>query len=56
MNIQKLLDKIALQIYKPTVKLPKSNTPHKIKDNNQSVNNGVINEKTNSRLRSQVKS
>ena len=54
--LKKMLDKLTLQIYKPTVKLPKSNKPHKIKDNNQSVKNGVINEKTSSSLRSKVKS
>lgn len=52
----KIFEKFASQIKKPNVKLPKSRTPHKIKDNNQSVKNGVINEKTTSSLRSKVKS
>jgi hypothetical protein len=56
----KILDKIlatfASQIRKSNVKLPfKSVKPHKITDDNQSIHNGVINEKLESSLRSKVK-
>lgn len=52
-NIQKFLTKISSQIKKSNVKLPnKTVTPHKIKDNNQSISDGVINEKSNLSLRS----
>lgn len=55
-NIQSLLAKISSQIKKSNVKLPnKIFTPHKIKDNNQSISDGVINEESNSNLRSQSK-
>ena len=43
-NIKKMLGRMASQIKKPNVKLRKNTKPHKIQDDNQSVNNGVINE------------
>jgi hypothetical protein len=41
------------QIKKPSVKLPKKRfTPHKIKDDNQAISIGVINEESDISLRS----
>ena len=55
-KIQNLLTKISTQIRKSNVKLPnKIQTPHKIKDNNQSISDGVINEESNFNLRSESK-
>ena len=54
MNIlHKILDKLSSQIKGSNVKLPKSveDSP-KIQDNNQAINNGAINEKSTSNLRS----
>ena len=52
--IQKIMATIASQIKKPNVKLPsKSEVPHKIKDDNQSIQHGVIHEKLDADLRSQ---
>lgn len=51
----KILDKLTSKIKRSNVKLPKSIKPHKIKDDNQSINNGVINEKYPVCLRSPVK-
>ena len=46
----------ASQIKKSNVKLPsKSEKPHKITDDNQSIHNGVIHEKFEPSLRSKVK-
>ncbi len=56
MNFQnKIVDKLASKIKRSNVKLPKSVKPHKIKDDNQSINNGVINEKYPVCLRSPTK-
>jgi hypothetical protein len=56
-TINKILATMASQIKKPNVKLPvNSIKPHKIKDDNQSVNYGVIHEKPTTCLRSKVKS
>ena len=44
---------LASQIKKTSVKLPKKvGRPHKIKDDNQSIKNGVVNEESDSDLRS----
>lgn len=51
----KIVDKLASQIKKPNVKLPKVGKPHKIKDDNQSINNGVIHERYSVCLRSPTK-
>jgi hypothetical protein len=52
--IKKLLSTMASQIRKPNVKLPsKSAVPHKIQDDNQSIQHGVIHEKLDADLRSQ---
>jgi hypothetical protein len=52
--IQKIMATIASQIKKPNVKLPnKSEVPHKIQDDNQSIQHGVIHEKLDADLRSQ---
>jgi hypothetical protein len=51
----KILDKLASQIRKSNVKLPKSKKPHKITDDNQSINNGVIHERYSVCLRSPIK-
>ena len=46
----------ASQMKKSNVKLPmKSEKPHKIQDDNQSIHNGVIHEKFEPSLRSKVK-
>jgi hypothetical protein len=52
--MDKMLGQMASQIRKPNVKLAKNTKPHKIKDDNQSVNNGVINEKSSIGMRSQT--
>jgi hypothetical protein len=52
--IHKILATMASQIRKPNVKLPnKSEMPHKITDDNQSIQHGVIHEKLDADLRSQ---
>ena len=52
--LNKILDKLSSQVNKANVKLSKINKPHKITDDNQSIHNGVINEKSTSGLRSKV--
>ena len=52
MTIAKLMQSLAAQIKKHNTKLPKNvGRPHKIKDDNQSIKNGVVNEKSDSDLR-----
>lgn len=53
MFMSKILKKMAMQIRKPSVKLPQNTKPHKITDDNQSIHYGVINEKLDADLRSQ---
>lgn len=54
--LNKILATFASQIKKSNVKLPiKSDKPHKIQDDNQSIHNGVIHEKFEPSLRSKVK-
>lgn len=53
-NENKILRKLTSQVKKPNVKLPKSIKPHKITDDNQSINNGVINERYSVCLRSKT--
>ena len=54
--LDKLLDILNSQININSVKLPKNLTRSpKIQDNNQAINNGVINEESNSSLRSTSK-
>ena len=49
----KMFDIMASQIKKPNVKLPKKRVDtHKIKDDNQAISIGVINEESNIHLRS----
>jgi len=56
MTIQHKILTLASQIKKTSVKLPKKiGRPHKIKDNNQSINNGVVNEESHFDLRSSSK-
>lgn len=51
--IDKIRDIMALQLNKPSIKLPQKRlTPHKITDDNQAIQNGVINEKSDTNLRS----
>jgi hypothetical protein len=50
--INKLLYILTSQVKQSNVKLPKVNIPHKIKDDNQSIHNGVIHEKLNISMRS----
>lgn len=50
-RMKKMLVAMASQIKNPSVTLPTSDKPHKIKDDNQSIHNGVINEKSESSVR-----
>ena len=52
MTIYNMIMALASQIKKASVKLPKAGRPHKIKDDNQSIKNGVVNEKSHVDLRS----
>ena len=53
MTIYNMIMALASQIKKASVKLPKKvGRPHKIKDDNQSIKNGVVNEKSHVDLRS----
>jgi hypothetical protein len=45
---------MARQIKKPSGKLIQNTKPHKIQDDNQSIRNGVINEKPNACVRGAV--
>jgi hypothetical protein len=45
------LTSLALQIKSIDVKCPASEKPHKIRDDNQSIKNGVINEECDVRMR-----
>ena len=52
-NNDTIVDTMTLQIKKSSIKLPKKRvTPHKITDDNQAISIGVINEKSNTNLRS----
>jgi hypothetical protein len=51
----KIVDKLTSKVQRSNVKLPKIKKPHKITDDNQSINNGVINEKYPVCLRSPTK-
>ena len=55
MLLNKILATMASQIKKSNVKLPISVKPHKIQDDNQSIHNGVIHEKSEPNLRSKIK-
>lgn len=50
-----MLMAIASQIHKSDVRLPTLSLPHKITDDNQSIKNGVVNEKFDVDLRSESK-
>lgn len=50
--IAKILAIMASQIKSSDVKLAAIEKPHKIRDDNQSIHNGVINEEFNANLRS----
>jgi hypothetical protein len=53
MTINTLIKSLAAQIKKQNAKLPKCiGKAHKITDDNQSIKNGVINEKSDADLRS----
>ena len=52
-NLKKMLVALTSQIKTSDVKLATAVKPHKIQDDNQSIHNGVINEKFESDLRSQ---
>lgn len=54
-KLNKIVDKLAGQVNKPNIKVPKSTKPHKITDDNQSINNGVIHERYSVCLRSSTK-
>lgn len=47
------LASLTSQIKSVDVRLPASEPPHKIRDDNQSIKNGVINEKLDYRMRSE---
>jgi hypothetical protein len=51
--LKKALTTLASQIRKPDVKLASVESPNKIKDDNQSIHNGVIHEKFDTGLRSE---
>ena len=51
-RLKKMLVQMASQIKVSGVKLPVSDKPHKIQDNNLAIHNGVIYEKSNASLRS----
>jgi len=51
-NLKKMLVALTSQIKSSDVTLATAEIPHKIKDDNQSIHNGVINEEFNSNLRS----
>mgnify|MGYP003658409109 CR=1 FL=1 len=54
MTIQNKMVALVSQIKKTSVKLPKKvGRPHKIKDDNQFIKNGVVNEKSHVDLRGQ---
>ena len=53
--IYKMLLTLASQVNKANVKMQNTDKPHKITDDNQSINNGVINEKSTSGMRSPSK-
>jgi hypothetical protein len=55
-SLKKALASLASQIKKPDVTLPSIEIPHKITDDNQSINNGVINEEFHNRMRSEIES
>ena len=51
-----ILDFIARQVRKTEVVIPVTlEKPHTIKDNNQSINSGAVNEKSDAGLRSETK-
>lgn len=50
----KILGIITRQIKKPSGKLIKNTKPHKIQDDNQSIRNGVINEKPDACMRGKI--
>jgi hypothetical protein len=50
--VKKFIALMASQIHKTNVKLGTIEKPHKIRDDNQSIHNGVINEEFNANLRS----
>ena len=54
-HVKKMLIQLTSQIRASSVTLATVEKPHKIKDDNQSIHNGVINEEFNSNLRSQIK-
>lgn len=56
MNLmKKYLAVLTSQIKRSSVKLAVNDIPHKITDDNQSITDGVIHEKSTDSLRSQVK-
>lgn len=56
MNIlKKMLSMMTSQINKSDVIIPQKAVPHKIQDNDQSIHNGVINEKREPTLRGDSK-
>jgi hypothetical protein len=54
--LDKILGLFARQVRKPDIIIPVVlEQPHIIKDNNQSINNGAVNEKSDAGLRSETK-
>lgn len=53
--LKKILAVLTSQVKQSSVKLPIVEIPHKITDDNQSINNGVIHEKSNIDVRSASK-
>ena len=54
-SLKKMLAYLTSQVNKTSVTLGTIETPHKIKDDNQSITSGVINEKSEPNLRSEIK-
>lgn len=50
--MKKILAVLTSQVKQSSVKLPIANIPHKITDDNQSIHNGVIHEKSYTDMRS----
>ena len=55
-GLKKVLLAMSSQIKKADVRLPIMETPHTIRDDNQSIRNGVINEESYNRMRSAIES
>lgn len=55
-GLKKVLLSLTSQIKKTDARLPIMETPHTIRDDDQSIRNGVINEEFDYRMRSEIES